>query len=597
LKKQVSRRSAARNTTMAEDGDEGLYPITILIDELKNEDMQLRLNSIRRLGTIALALGEQRTREELIPFLNESIDDEDEVLLAVAEELGNFVQYVGGPQFAHVLIAPLETLSTVEETVVRDKATESLNKVAEALPPESLLEHFIPLVRRLATGDWFTSRISACALFAVAYPRVPASTKAELRKLYDQLCHDDTPMVRRAASTHLGKFAAKLEKEFLNKEILPVFIQLAQDEQDSVRLLAVENCAAIGKLLLPEENVTYVLPVIRNFSQDKSWRVRYMVAEQLIELCEAVGPDITKTDMVSAYVRLLKDTEAEVRTAAASKVTAFCQRIPADIILKQKLPVISELASDTSQHVRASLASVIMGLAPLLGSEKTIEKLVPLFLLLLKDEHPEVRLNIISKLDAANLDLTQLSSSLLPAIMELAEDKQWRVRLAIIEYIPLLASQLGVEFFDEKLGNLCMGWLGDTVYSIREAATNNIKRLAEVFGVEWARAHIIPKVLKYQDNSNYLYRMTVLFAITVLAPVVGKEIIVQDLLPVVIRLAKTDTVPNIRFNAAKCFQAIIPLLDSPVITKEVKPTLLHLGEDQDRDVKYFASQALLLLPV
>ena len=49
---------------------DALYPVAILIDELKNEDIQLRLNSIRRLSTIAHALGPQRTREELIPFLN-----------------------------------------------------------------------------------------------------------------------------------------------------------------------------------------------------------------------------------------------------------------------------------------------------------------------------------------------------------------------------------------------------------------------------------------------------------------------------------------------------------------------------------------------
>ena len=40
------------------------------------------------------------------------------------------------------------------------------------------------------------------------------------------------------------------------------------------------------------------------------------------------------------------------------------------------------------------------------------------------------------------LDLEQLSQHLLPAIVELAEDRQWRVRLAIIDYIPLLAEQL-----------------------------------------------------------------------------------------------------------------------------------------------------------
>ena len=52
----------------------------------------------------------------------------------------------------------------------------------------------------------------------------------------------------------------------------------------------------------------------------------------------------------------------------------------------------------------------------------------------------------------------------MPAIVELAEDRHWRVRLAIIEYVPLLASQLGIGFFDDKLGALCMQWLQDKVY-------------------------------------------------------------------------------------------------------------------------------------
>ena len=98
-----------------------LHPLAILIDELKSEDVVLRLNAIRRLSTIALALGEERCREELVPFLMESLDDEDEVLLALAEELGNFVEYVGGPQWAHLLLSPLENLAAVEETLVRDK--------------------------------------------------------------------------------------------------------------------------------------------------------------------------------------------------------------------------------------------------------------------------------------------------------------------------------------------------------------------------------------------------------------------------------------------------------------------------------------------
>jgi serine/threonine-protein phosphatase 2A regulatory subunit A len=54
---------------MEETGSESVYPIAVLIDELKHEDVSLRLNAIHRLPTIALALGIERAREELIPFL------------------------------------------------------------------------------------------------------------------------------------------------------------------------------------------------------------------------------------------------------------------------------------------------------------------------------------------------------------------------------------------------------------------------------------------------------------------------------------------------------------------------------------------------
>ena len=136
--------------------DEPLYPIAILIDELKNDDIQLRLNSIKRLSVIAKALGAERTRSELIPFLIENNDDDDEVLLAMADELGGFVPYVGGQEHASLLLHPLETLCTVEETVVRDKAVESLCKIGVQMRERDLVEGFIPLVKVLFIPMWLT---------------------------------------------------------------------------------------------------------------------------------------------------------------------------------------------------------------------------------------------------------------------------------------------------------------------------------------------------------------------------------------------------------------------------------------------------------
>lgn len=69
----------------------------------------------------------------------------------------------------------------------------------------------------------------------------------------------------------------------------------------------------------------------------------------------------------------------------------------------------------------------------------------------LRDDSSEVRLNVISKLNVIVqvMGIDQLAVSLLPAIVALAEDRQWRVRQTIIEYIPDLASHL-VKLFSIK---------------------------------------------------------------------------------------------------------------------------------------------------
>lgn len=73
----------------------------------------------------------------------------------------------------------MESLATVEETVVRDKAVESLRQIALMHSPTDLENHFVSLVIRLASGDWFTSRTSACGLFSVCYTRVNPMIKCE----------------------------------------------------------------------------------------------------------------------------------------------------------------------------------------------------------------------------------------------------------------------------------------------------------------------------------------------------------------------------------------------------------------------------------
>ena len=91
------------------------------------------------MNTISIALGKERTRNELLPYIMDLMDDDEEILIVLAEVLdGSFLEHVGGPLFAPHLFKPLEKLCEVEESTVRDKVSSlkisySINRRSKAL--------------------------------------------------------------------------------------------------------------------------------------------------------------------------------------------------------------------------------------------------------------------------------------------------------------------------------------------------------------------------------------------------------------------------------------------------------------------------------
>lgn len=72
--------------------------VALLIDDLNNEDPLAQQNSIEKLGTIVQVLGVSRCVDELLPMLTELIDKIDnntELLMHLAIELGNLTDFLG----------------------------------------------------------------------------------------------------------------------------------------------------------------------------------------------------------------------------------------------------------------------------------------------------------------------------------------------------------------------------------------------------------------------------------------------------------------------------------------------------------------------
>lgn len=141
------------------------------------------------------------------------LSDEDEIMAALAEQISSFPEYIGQENSVS-LLALLEVriscsdnlfqpLCKAEETVVRNKATSSTESICQFLTDDQIQTTFVPMLKRLASEEWFTPKSSACNIFHIGFSRSSQEVQLELIAIYKSLCTDETPMVRRAAANHL----------------------------------------------------------------------------------------------------------------------------------------------------------------------------------------------------------------------------------------------------------------------------------------------------------------------------------------------------------------------------------------------------------
>lgn len=619
------------------------------MDELKHDDVGNRVEAMNKVDIIAIALGPERTLNELLPFLNDvAQDDEEEVFAILATKLGDFLPLIGGPKNVEPLMQILVHLLPIEEPIVRDKVIFSINNICKSLPDDESIKIILPIIQRLSQGTWFSEKIASCGLYKTIITKVPSNVRTNLLSLYLKLIVDDGPMVRRGAANKLPEIINRLTEHTINlpksdpnqisnkdwEIISSMFQHLINDDQDSVKFLSIDVLISIldyfQKIHDNSYNSDFLLNSLKLIS-DESWRVRYTAAEKFNQIAiNFVDEEQDLLKLVDPFISLMKDNEGEVRRAVAKNLPDFCKILNnfndlKPLIVKQILPLINELCQDPQESVRSSLALKVTELSSILPEKIVNDQLLPVFLIMLKDEFPDVRLNVISSLSIVNetVGINLLAENLLPAVTELAQDPKWRVRFAIIGYIPKLAEQLGQEFFDERLLSLCLNWLWDPVYAIREASVENLTKITEIFGSKWCENHIIHKIISIKNHSkklndnddtihddsihednddnidfnSFIIRITCLFTVNHLIPVLDSEVLIEQLLPFLKDLIK-DPVPNIRFNVAKSLKTVaITLLERDTTSKglienDISERLLELASDDDVDVKYFALKAI-----
>ena len=402
---------------------------------------------------------------ELIPYLNKLITtEEDEVLLAIAENLNKFKTYLKDDKFINTF--PLyQTLLCAEETVVRDTAIESVREIIKNLSDDLIYNHVLPIIYNISSQDNFTGKVSACYMIRMVYHK-SSKDKEKLRNLYFKLCDEDVPLIKRAAAKEFGQLCMVMEKDVVNPDMINYFKKF-MNESDSIRVILLSSLVYLVKLFHNSDLQRINVQVVVAASDDKSWRVRHELAKIFPSLIEGFGTQIN--ELVPTFANLIKDSETEVKIAALEGLEIVIKNISSDKVAVCIIPAIHALNNESSIHVKSLIGESLGAISKSVGYNIFSSKLSTTFDALCKDENADVRLGAAKSLYdiIASSDISVLSNNI-QLITTFQKDSQYKIREKMIITLSKLGSSLGLDLFKSHLEPLFFNYLTDPVSSVRE---------------------------------------------------------------------------------------------------------------------------------
>ena len=315
------------------------------------------------------------------------------------------------------------------------------------------------------------------------------------------------------------------------------------------------------------------------------------MAENAASIGKYIEQETVNKQILPFYVTLLGDSEPEVRSEAVNRLFELAQNCDTGLIVQKVLPSLKlQLATESSQHVKGSMSYAVCKLAECVSQDEATTHLIPMVSILLKNNSTEVIVSLVENLEPLFKVIGEgaLVEKLIPAIINLSNDKTWRIRLAVVQFIPKMAKYVERALFSSKIENTLLQMLMDPVFMIREETGKSCIDLSKsIYDSDWLCKIVETKLDEFSKHERFMIRIQSVHFITQMHKEVPAEYVNRKLCETLLVLAE-DPVPNIRFNVSKAFAAMHPIVTSTNKGKITEVLQKMAESDQDYDSKFFA---------
>ena len=562
-----------------------------LLEDLQSQETKIKINAIHNLRGISLALGCEATKKELLPYLKNCVnnEEEDEVLIELAKVLSNFLDCIGGKENIKDLLGLFEVILTIDEPTIRKEAINSLKETIQQIGNIKYIEKDImDIINKFYIVDDVNQKLSALNLIIVVYKDLNENNKKIVLEYLDNFSISDNISIKKELLSEITKITLLLSIDYIKK-----FINIMmKDKNDTVKIDLLNIIISIKNHKELVSMMDFIYELIPKLSEDQNWRVRLTVIDSITEILNFNNINYQfKQTVINIYLKLIEDPEAEIRNGCCLKLEEITKLLKNEVNFEKILKNMEKLGKDQKNFVKNSLAENIFKICHLIDKEQITEYIFPLFNTLINDENLDIRINLINNLCQLSdiFEPTTILDKIIPSIVEISSNKSWRIRTKIINIIQIIATKLYIQnTFIHYILNICLNFLTDHVYAIREAGCKLLCNIYKNVKDSEFERRLIEKLNEMSNSSNYLIRNTcgmfIKYFIEKINDKIYFDFFEKKLIQIVYKLTN-DKISNVRITCAIIFNKVKSCnFKDRNNNDKIKRCIEILLKDEDKDV-------------
>ena len=562
-----------------------------LLEDLQSQDNKTKINAIHNLTNISLALGCEATRKELLPYLKNCInnEEEDEILIELAKILSNFLTCIGGIKYINELLNIFEVILSIDEPGIRKEAINSLKNILNQIGNiKDIEKELMNLINKFYSSDDVNQKLSALNIIILAYQNLEESNKKTVINFLENFSNSNNLSIRKELISELIKIT-----KYLNIDIIKKFIEtLIKDENENIKVDIINLIISLKDHKDLLQIIDYIYDLIQKLSEDLNFKVRLSLINNLPEILQF--PKITynfKQLVLNIYIKFLEDNEDQIRNACCLNLEEITKLLINEINFNKLLQNLNKLTKDQKTFVRNSLAENIFKICPLLKKKQLNEIIFPMFNDLINDENFDIRINLINNIInlSKNSELNNISNfitdKIIPSIIEISQNKSWRIRHKIINIIPNFVNQKN---FMKDIFPICLNYLTDHVFDIRNEGSKLLCNIYKDMNNSEFENKLIEKLNSMSNLTNYLIRNTCVIFIKYFIEKINEKIyfdFFQKKLIFLVYKLSDDKISNVRMNCAFILNKVKNCdFENKSNNDKIQKLIDKLKKDDDRDV-------------